>query len=103
MPTERLSSSPRRPARAAVLTCWVVVTLAVLLGCRCAPGASAQAPPSASSSDPRGTPEPPRGAPAEPPGALGASEGRLPDAATVFDDAYPGVARLDPDLHAALR
>lgn len=86
-----------------MLTCWVVVALAVLLGCRSAPGASAQAPPSQGSSSGQHASEPLRGAPAEPPGALGVADGRLPEAATVVDDTYPGVARLDPHLRAALR
>ena len=30
-------------------------------------------------------------------------DGALPGGVTVFDDGYPGVARLDPDLLAALR
>jgi zinc D-Ala-D-Ala carboxypeptidase len=32
-----------------------------------------------------------------------ASDGGLPDGVTVFDDEYPGVANLDPDLLRALR
>jgi LAS superfamily LD-carboxypeptidase LdcB len=35
--------------------------------------------------------------------ALGEAGGALPDGTTVFDDAFPGVARLDPALHRALR
>lgn len=31
------------------------------------------------------------------------ADGALPDAVTVFDDEYPGVANLDPDLRQALR
>jgi hypothetical protein len=31
------------------------------------------------------------------------ADGSLPDGATVFDDQYPGVANLDPDLLQALR
>jgi D-alanyl-D-alanine carboxypeptidase len=30
-------------------------------------------------------------------------DGALPDGATVFDDEYPGIANLDPDLLRALR
>jgi LAS superfamily LD-carboxypeptidase LdcB len=33
----------------------------------------------------------------------GGVDGVLPDGATVFDDQYPGVAHLDPDLLRALR
>jgi LAS superfamily LD-carboxypeptidase LdcB len=36
-------------------------------------------------------------------GALGAQDGALPDGVTVFDDEYPGVANLDPDLLRAVR
>jgi zinc D-Ala-D-Ala carboxypeptidase len=36
-------------------------------------------------------------------GALGEAGGAVPDGTTVFDDAIPGVANLDPDLLAALR
>jgi zinc D-Ala-D-Ala carboxypeptidase len=34
---------------------------------------------------------------------LGAAGGAVPDGTTVFDDEVPGVAKLDPDLLAALR
>lgn len=36
-------------------------------------------------------------------GALGEADGAVPDGTTVFDDAVPGVARLDPALLDALR
>ncbi len=36
-------------------------------------------------------------------GALGEADGALPDGVTVFDDGYPGIANLDPDLLQALR
>jgi zinc D-Ala-D-Ala carboxypeptidase len=36
-------------------------------------------------------------------GNLGEADGAVPDGATVFDDAVPGVARLEPALLAALR
>ena len=36
-------------------------------------------------------------------GAVDAADGVLPDDVTVFDDRYPGVADLDPDLLRALR
>jgi len=35
--------------------------------------------------------------------AVDAADGVLPDGVTVFDDRYPGVADLDPDLLRALR
>jgi D-alanyl-D-alanine carboxypeptidase len=36
-------------------------------------------------------------------GAVTEDDGALPDRVTVFDDEYPGVANLDPDLLTALR
>ena len=36
-------------------------------------------------------------------GAVDAADGVLPDGVTAFDDRYPGVADLDPDLLRALR
>jgi len=39
----------------------------------------------------------------EPRRALGEADGAVPDGTTAFDDAVPGVAKLDPDLLAALR
>ena len=36
-------------------------------------------------------------------GAVTEEDGALPDGVTVFDDEYPGVANLDPDLLHALR
>ncbi len=39
----------------------------------------------------------------EPDGVVNEADGALPDGVTVFDDEYPGVANLDPDLLQALR
>jgi D-alanyl-D-alanine carboxypeptidase len=36
-------------------------------------------------------------------GALGEADGVLPNGTTVFDDEFPGIANLDPELHGALR
>ena len=36
-------------------------------------------------------------------GALGEADGVVPDGVTVFDDEFPAVAKLDPDLRNALR
>lgn len=44
-----------------------------------------------------------RGTATEADGAVTEADGALPDGATVFDDRYPGVANLDPDLLQALR
>jgi zinc D-Ala-D-Ala carboxypeptidase len=43
------------------------------------------------------------GATTENDGAVTEADGALPDGVAVFDDAYPGVANLDPDLLRALR
>jgi zinc D-Ala-D-Ala carboxypeptidase len=43
------------------------------------------------------------GATTEVEGAVTEADGVLPDGVTVFDDRYPGVANLDPDLLQALR
>jgi zinc D-Ala-D-Ala carboxypeptidase len=44
-----------------------------------------------------------RGATTEADGAVTEDDGTLPDGVTVFNDRYPGVANLDPDLLQALR
>jgi zinc D-Ala-D-Ala carboxypeptidase len=36
-------------------------------------------------------------------GALGEADGAVPDGTTVFEDEFPGIANLDPDLLGALR
>jgi zinc D-Ala-D-Ala carboxypeptidase len=43
------------------------------------------------------------GLPSDQRGALGEADGAVPDGTTVFDDAIPAVANLDPDLLGALR
>ncbi len=43
------------------------------------------------------------GATTEGDGAVTVDDGALPDGVTVFDDEYPGVGNLDPDLLQALR
>jgi D-alanyl-D-alanine carboxypeptidase len=43
------------------------------------------------------------GTTAEHDGAVTEADGAVPDGVTVFDDEYPGVANLDPDLLQALR
>jgi D-alanyl-D-alanine carboxypeptidase len=43
------------------------------------------------------------GATTEDDGAVTEDDGALPDGVTVFDDEYPGLANLDPDLLQALR
>ncbi|WP_079135096.1 MULTISPECIES: M15 family metallopeptidase [Streptomyces] len=58
--------------------------------------ASASGPPAAAPPDST----PPRGGPG---GGVGAADGVVPDGVTVFDDTYPAVAELDPQLLKALR
>ncbi|WP_399067946.1 M15 family metallopeptidase [Streptomyces winkii] len=104
----------RSPPSARTTTCRIrrllfvgpmVVTAAVtgVLGCQVP-----KSPPSpVASSSP--TASPPRDTPhgeherADRKGALAEADGALPDGATVFSDAYAGVADLDPDLLQALR
>ena len=50
-----------------------------------------------------GAPRSPMGLPREQQRGLGVADGVLPAGVTVFDDAYPGVARLDSSLLGALR
>jgi hypothetical protein len=52
---------------------------------------------------PKEPPRPPSDARRDRRGALGEADGALPAGTTVFDDAVPGVAKLDPALLAALR
>jgi hypothetical protein len=48
-------------------------------------------------------PPPGEGRPGGIPAGPGEADGVLPDGVTIFDDAYPGVANIDPDLLLALR
>jgi zinc D-Ala-D-Ala carboxypeptidase len=79
-----------RRARSTLLVAWVVVT-AVVIGLV---GYQSLAP-SSSSASPPGL----LGHPA----ARGKAAGVVPDGVTVFDDQFPAVANLDPDLLDALR
>ena len=84
--------SHSRPARAAVLFV-VIAAIAATLG--------HQSP--ASPSSPATAPSPVHLRHAEHRAALGEADGAVPAGTTVFDDAVPGVARLDADLGDALR
>ena len=76
----------------------LVVVTAAIIGTLVYPSASSSAP---SFGDvPRGDHG---GATTEDDGAITEDDGALPDSVTVFDDEYPGVANLDPDLLQALR
>jgi zinc D-Ala-D-Ala carboxypeptidase len=61
------------------------------------------APPSTTASPSDAPPGEPGGLRPESRGALGEADGVVPDGTTVFDDDYPAVANLDPDLLHALR
>src|ERR687887_467456 len=71
-----------------------------------APGALGAVPPSASVSAPSFSEAlggDHAGATTDGRGAVTEDDGALPDGVTVFDDGYPGIANLDPDLLEALR
>ena len=85
----------------------VVVALVGILGCRSPAGASAVQPPGvASPASPPAherLPELPGAPQVSTGGVLGVVDGHVADGVTVFDDTYPAVANLDPDLLGALR
>ena len=76
----------------------LVVVIAAIVGILVYQSASASAP--SISGVPRGDH---RAATTAADGAVTEDDGALPDGVTVFDDQYPGVANLDPDLLQALR
>jgi len=107
-------------ARSTVLAVLIVVAALVgVLGYRSLAGSSATAPVSAEPSTHRPhdglredrpgdiAGQPQGNLPGQPqgdrPGAFGVADGEVPDGVTVFDDAYPAVANLDPALLGALR
>jgi hypothetical protein len=106
-------SAARRPAASSavpLLPVLVAVAILCVAGCSAPAVASTQAPPVATSrATPTAHPSPerpadvPRERPARTGGPLGVADGRVPDGATVLDDRYPAVGRLDPHLRRALR
>ncbi|MEV7970203.1 M15 family metallopeptidase [Sphaerisporangium sp. NPDC088356] len=89
---------------------FVITMISAALGCQSqnsspSPAASWSFPAASPSNVPRGAQ---RGSPAEKVprsehrGPLGEADGVVPDGVTVFDDAIPAVANLDPDLLKAL-
>jgi D-alanyl-D-alanine carboxypeptidase len=91
----------RRTRVAALLV--VIVAIAAALGSQSRESlpSTASLPPTASSPSTAASPaDVPR---RELRGALGEADGAVPDGVTVFDDAIPGVAKLDPALLGALR
>jgi zinc D-Ala-D-Ala carboxypeptidase len=101
-----------RRARSMILAVLVVVAALVgVLGYRSLAGSSSAAPIVAEPSThrpqdslrgdrPGDLPGQPQG---DRDGSLGVADGEVPDGVTVFDDAYPAVANLDPALLGALR
>jgi hypothetical protein len=95
------SSAPARATTRRVRIRWirvaglllVVAAIAVALGHE----------PSRTLTTPTASSTPTGAAPSEPPGPLGEADGAVPDGVTVFDDAIPGVAKLEPALLTALR
>lgn len=86
----------------------LVVVTAAIIGTLVYLSASSSAPSPVSSPSTAASPIDRR--PSEPPGPLGEADGAvteddgaLPDGVTVFDDEYPGVTNLDPDLLQDLR
>jgi hypothetical protein len=108
--SEPARTTPRRIPR--ILVHGLLVVIAAIAAAR---GYEVLAPSSSTAASPTHVPhiEPhgalgERGAPGERGalpvrGALGEADGAVPDGTTVFDDAIPGVANLDPALLAALR
>ena len=85
----------------------VVAAIAAALGYQSLASSSSTALSSSSSSASAPRPRPPHrrstSSAATHRGALGEADGAVPDGTTVFDDAIPGVANLDPALLGALR
>ena len=74
-----------------------MAAIAAALAHQLSPSASSPVFPSSTAGAPADVPR------SEPGGMLGEADGAIPDGTTVFDDAIPGVGRLDADLLGALR
>jgi hypothetical protein len=92
-----------RRARAIVLAALVIVIAAIIgaLGYQSLAVSSSLAT-SPSAAEPRAH-RPHDSLPGDRHGALGEADGVVPDGVTVFDDEFPAVTHLDPDLLGALR
>ncbi|WP_328500436.1 M15 family metallopeptidase [Streptomyces sp. NBC_00457] len=95
-----------RRTRSAVLAAFVAISATVVgvlfwQALASSPSSSWASLPSASAS-PTDTPEGDHRRTA-PKGVLGEADGALPDGVTVFDDGYPGVTKLNPELLEAVR
>jgi D-alanyl-D-alanine carboxypeptidase len=106
--THRQSARPTtRPTRGRGIR--VAAALVVLAAIAAGLGYALPAPSTSTASSPSTAPSPSTAAPpvgrrnSEPRGPLGEADGSVPDGTTVFDDAVPGVANLDPALLRALR
>src|SRR5215475_6788225 len=103
---ERMSYSqpairPGHRTRSAILAALVIVAALVgVLGYRSLAGSSSGTAPIVAEPS---THRPHNSLRDDRPGALGVADGEVPDGVTVFDDAYPAVANLDPALLGALR
>jgi hypothetical protein len=98
------SSAPARATTRRIRIRWIRVVGLLVVVAAIAVYLGDQSLRSSTSSPRSSTPTSPTGvAPSEPPGPLGEADGAVPDGVTVFDDAIPGVAKLDPVLLAALR
>jgi len=98
---------PGRPTRSTILAPALVVVSATLIGVLGYPALASSAS-SAPSSSTAGSPQPAAlrvhdSPPRDPPGAPGEPELGVPDDTTVFQNATPAVANLDPDVLRALR
>jgi D-alanyl-D-alanine carboxypeptidase len=93
----------RRIRAAGVLA--VIAAIGAVLGNQLLGSSSSRAasPNDVTRSEHRGLRSEHRGLRSERRGALGEADGAVPDGATVFDDAIPGIAKLDSDLLGALR
>ena len=81
----------------------VIVAIAAALGSKSLVPSSLTVPSSSTASPPSPAAPPVHRSRNEQRDALGEAGGALPDGTTVFDDALPGVAKLDPALLRALR
>jgi hypothetical protein len=96
--SERARATARRLSRVLlVLLLVVVAAIAAAGGYQSPASSSSRAAPAAAPPSPVDVLRSEHG------GALGEADGAVPSGTTVFDDAVPGVANLDPSLLAALR
>jgi zinc D-Ala-D-Ala carboxypeptidase len=111
----RTTAGRARGTTVVVLALAVAATIGTVLGCQAvrAPSSSAASPVVPTYAEAQGSEGAPRPAPDPPPQAGGfrgavpdrltVDDGVVPDGVTVFDDQFPAVANLDPELLTALR